>query len=71
MLEQNITGNSVERRKAYTVVNLAVMMDGTLYQGMGVSKCNPVDEFNAERGAQIARGRATLDIAEQMMVGKG
>jgi hypothetical protein len=39
----------------------------TLTLGVGFSKCNATDTWNAIRGREMARGRAVVDLLDQMM----
>ena len=51
----------------YTYVELDFFCNGKKYTASGFSKRCPRDEWDSERGIEIARGRAAKQIAKQLL----
>jgi len=55
------------QRRPYTIAVTTVNFNGTLYQGIGISKVSGKDWYNPKLGKRIARGRAIDCIARQIL----
>jgi len=62
----DIEVRSTTVRPPYVFVGVAYGNEGDPMFGYGFAKCCPKDEWDEERGFDIAKGRAETDIARQL-----
>ena len=58
---------AVYQQPPYTCVDCGTLLSGYAVRGIGFAKCNRTDKWDAERGKQIALGRALRDAVNQYM----
>jgi hypothetical protein len=50
----------------FTIVDARLTIERELFTATAVAKCCPNDTYNPDLGTKIARGRATINILEQL-----
>jgi len=53
--------------RPYTYISVSAHINGRVYWARAFAKCNPIDEWDAQRGTEITFGRATAQIARQII----
>ena len=62
-----VVGVSCHKPYVYVGVRLELPEQNRTALAVGFAKCNPVDEWDQERGLRIARGRAEADLARKFV----
>jgi len=68
-IRENITGVAVHQRQPWTCVVITSIVNGEEREGVGFTKVQWPDAWDAEYGVTLAECKAVADVARQVMGG--